>query len=193
MDIYRLIKNGDLDALKSINSFNIDHLNNAVYWDKLDIIMYLIRYHGVNPNTKTGCYGNTSLHYAVEYGMLRIVQFFINACRMDPNVKNTNEYNALFYASAHGRLAILKFLIRRMDPNEKNIYKRNALHFASTGGHLDIVQYLTREHQMDPNEKDINGQSAVDMASENPDILLFFKNYKFTKLVLRSLGFINIY
>jgi ankyrin repeat protein len=79
-----------------------------------------------------------------------------------------------------------------MDPNEKNIYKRNALHFASTGGHLDIVQYLIREHQMDPNEKDINGQSAVDMASEKPDILLFFKNYKFTKLVLRSLGLINI-
>jgi ankyrin repeat protein len=195
--VFDLIERGDLDAaLKLRNDININHLNNAIFHGRTDIVKYLVENHIVNPSQKSRYYpGNNSLHYAAEYGRLEIIKILLRH-GMDAYETNMNEYNALCWAAAAGHFNIVKFLIEinNTSPHVKNKHKRNALHFASMCGHLEIVQYLIREYGMDPNERDINNESAVDMASQHTEVHSFLKcQVGATKLVLRSLGLINIY
>jgi ankyrin repeat protein len=128
---------------------------------------------------------------------------------MNPNEKDIYELNALFLAAKYGHLYIVKYLIHEcgMNPNEKDIYELNALHLASIFGRLEIVKYLIHECGMDPKVKDKYGRTALHFASiyDCLEILFYFisvgcdilkdiklSNKFYTKLVLRSLGLINI-
>ena len=58
------------------------------------------------------------------------------------NDKDTQGFNALYYAVYHGHLSIVKLLKRYTINYEKDAKGTSCLHIAIMRGHLDIVDFL---------------------------------------------------
>ena len=96
--------------------------------------------HGINKEAKDGC-GRTALHRASKFGHLEVVQYLIEACRVDKEAKDNFGSTALHYASYNGHLEVVQYLIEtcKVDKEAKGNKGWTALHCASSEGHLEVV------------------------------------------------------
>jgi ankyrin repeat protein len=175
MDIYELIKNGDLNGLKTLNpDLNIDHLLNASKFGKLDIVKFLINGWRMNPSEKN-TRGSTALHFAAEFGHLHVIKYLIHDCNVNPNIKSGfNESNALYITVAFGYLDVAKYLIHdcNVDPHIETTNGDNTLDAAKFSCDLTVFFYLIK----------------LGVSSKKT-----FNRKIYPRLVLNSLGCINIY
>ena len=105
-----------------------------------DIFLHLID-HGIDLN-KTNVHKRTALHYASEYGHLKMVELLLRK-GAGIDVEDENGYTPLTLAAKTGRSDILlHFINHGVDLNKTNVYKRTALHYASEYGRLKVVELL---------------------------------------------------
>ena len=85
---------------------------------------------------------------------------------IDAEAKTSNGLTALHYASQHGCMEVVQFLMEECHVKEaKTNDGGTALHFASACGHLNIVQYLIESFFVDKEEKDEGARTALHWAS----------------------------
>jgi hypothetical protein len=122
--------------------------------------------------------GKVALHFASDGGHLDIVQYLIEECHVDKDVRDDDYGSAAqHFASASGHIEILRYLIEtcHADKNAKDDDGCTALHYASAKGYMDIVKYLIEACHVDKDAKDNNGYSAIHYAvdSSNKEIMRY--------------------
>lgn len=142
--------------------------------------------------------GNT----AVQYGHLEIVKFFIQYCDVDPNSRDISGYDYLQIASKSGYLEIVKYLIQnhyanpygkydgKYDGKNNSVY--NAIQLAFKFHHLDIMMYFIKMGFL---HDTVDLYLTLRLMNNGTMYYLdekFCKKF-YTKMVLQSVGLINIY
>ena len=107
-----------------------------------DILLCLIN-HGADLNkTKFNVHKRTALHYAIEYGHLKVVELLLSK-GAGIDVEDEDGHTPLMLAALRGHSDILLCLINQGDDlNKTNRRKRTALHYASESGNLEVVELL---------------------------------------------------
>jgi len=119
MNIFEVVREGDLESLKKLFSG------------------------GVDVETKD-IYGETSLFYASKYGRFKIVKYLIEECNANVEAKDEFKYTPLSWASDCGRFKIVKYLIEKCNANveTKDIHGNTPLIMAFWWSHSEIVKFL---------------------------------------------------
>lgn len=83
----------------------------------------------------------TPLHEAARNGDVKGVELFL--ATISPNAKDSTGQTPLHWPSAHGRLEVVKLLLKAgADPNIKEHLGYTPLHVAAAYGHVEVVQCL---------------------------------------------------
>ena len=84
------------------------------------------------------------------------------------NFKDSEERNALMWATVKGRLDICQFLVREdlVDVNAKNEWGWNALHFAASFNQPEIARLLLEETSIDVNDQTNIGSTALHIVAQ---------------------------
>ena len=110
--------------------------------------------------------GWAALHYAAEYGSLRIVELLIGH-GTNPNVTNKYRSTALHLAAKNGAPKVVELLLRHSaNPNLTNKNGWTALHVAVNNHSLEIVDLLLR-HGANPDVTINNGRTAMHLAARH--------------------------
>ena len=116
MNIYKAVKNNDLDTIKHL-------LNDGFQTDSIDTITSM-----------------TVLQYACVYGKFDIVKYLIET-GADTNILSTHNLHSLHYANWNSNLEILKYLIEN-GADTKLLSKCDKCIFEQTLDHKDIDTLL---------------------------------------------------
>lgn len=109
---------------------------------------------------------NTALHYAVKYGTLEIVKYFVGFA--DLNSVNLDGHTALYLAINQKKTEIVKFLLSRIDPIiDKN--KNTILHYAVKHSSKDVVEYIVKQKDY-LKTRNVLGQTPLHKAKKRNDI-----------------------
>ena len=148
--------------LNSVTCDGLSSLHVAISVGKLDIIKYILKYESEGftlfkkiqqliYSLPINCYvksnSNTLVHIAAEFGQLKVVKYFLQTCKYDPNVRETNGVVPLHLAAYGGHFSIVKFLIEEIkcDKQFRDTFSNTPLHYAAASGHLKLVKYLYKK------------------------------------------------
>lgn len=111
-------------------------------------------------------WGCTPFLIAARYGHIALLDLAVQY-GANPYHLSYNRYNALHYASVHGKTDAVDHLISvyRFDPNGPNSDGKTALILAAWGGHHDTFSLLIRRGA-NPHHIDLQGRSALHDAAE---------------------------
>ncbi|KAG6974038.1 hypothetical protein JG688_00003251 [Phytophthora aleatoria] len=130
--------------------------------------------------------GKSAPMRAAENGRIEIVQYLVEKCDADVDVKDNDGNTALMKAAENGKLEVVQYLDTRamrelldaaLEGNLAAVQmrvggagatdKEEVLRLAAAGGHLGVVQYLAKECDVDVNAARNDGETAVMMAASN--------------------------
>lgn len=123
----------------------------AVMQGHLEVTRFLLEC-GVSANTMTR-YGKdddfsleeTLIQVASRTGNVEMAQLLLS-CGADRNLSRRQDTNCMVIACTHGRLAMVKWLLRQgFTLDDESLGGRNALHLAARSGSEELVDYLLRE------------------------------------------------
>lgn len=99
--------------------------------------------HGVNKDAKDSK-GWTALHYACLNGYLNIVQYLIEACRVEKDATTNSGWTALHRACFNGHLDVVKYLIEtcHIDQEANNNVGQTAYDIARKYNKTSVAEYL---------------------------------------------------
>lgn len=106
------------------------------------------------------------IHYAAYFGLADIVESLLET--IDPNIMDSKDRTALFYAADNGREEVVKVLLftEDIDPNLEDRWGNTPLYQASLKGHYGVVEFLLSTDSVDPNEENIDGETPLCVAAE---------------------------
>lgn len=169
-NIYKLIRNNDIDALKELSSvsYNFNHvfglsrmslLHFACECGHIEVIKILLSSRDIDINAKN-VYGHTPLYYACWNGYDEILKLLIsNGAVLD--VTDNNGNTPLHTACHFGRIEIVKILIE----NKANVHSidnkgNTPLRRACLSGHTEVVKILL-SNGANVNNTDLNNITSL--------------------------------
>ena len=108
VDILKLLVESGLD-LKYEDSNGVGIFDEAMNYNDLDFIKYLIEKKGFDPSVTNRKSGFTPLMQAVSYGHIDIVKYFVNL-GADIDIKDNFGISAIEYARKLGQNRVLEYL-----------------------------------------------------------------------------------
>lgn len=106
----------------------------------------------------------TPLHYASNFGHLRIVHYYGHELQCDPHVKDITDTSPVHYAAQNGQLRTTEYLANAPSSLDVRLLYNDVKHLpinsACFGGHLEIVKFL-----QGVNNINIDGQSCLHTAA----------------------------
>jgi ankyrin repeat protein len=192
-------RDGDVDNILHLLTNNntelddrYDTLQLASVCGYLVIVEYLILVRKMDPNKKNKN-GYNALRLASQCGHLPVVKFFIDDCKMNPNETDMHGYNVLQLASKFGYLPVVQYVIQNheMNPSKKDKYGYSAIQIAFKFHHLDILMYFIKMGFLH-NTVDLEITKKLNMYDQRYEDERFCEKF-YTRVVLSSVGFINIY
>lgn len=108
VDILKLLVESGLD-LEYEDSNGIGIFDEAMNYNDLDFIKYLIEEKGFNPNVTNRKSGFTPLMQAVSYGHIEIVKYLVNL-GVEVDIKDNFGFSAKEYARKLGQARVLEYL-----------------------------------------------------------------------------------
>jgi ankyrin repeat protein len=137
--IKKAIKNGHLEVVKLLSKldsvvFYNDYILEAIHFDQLEIVKFLISMDGANAAWND----NTLIIYASRIGKIDIVEFLASFDSVNPGARD-NE--AIIKASKNGHLEVVEFLssLHSVDPYARN---NEAIIEARNNEQLEVVEFL---------------------------------------------------
>ena len=114
-------------------------------WDgDLAMVKHLVEEVHINLQSWRNAHGHTPFHWAVYYGHLDTVRYFVEERSCDVMCRDRYGDTPLHVATIGCKLDTVQYLISKQssDPMCRGQFGRTALHQACNGGHLDVVKYF---------------------------------------------------
>jgi ankyrin repeat protein len=109
----------------------------------------------------------SALYLAARYGHSVLVEWFLQAQKANPKVKNMDGWTALHISAKNGHYSTVQLLLAAgADIHATNNEKETAPYIAAWWGNGDILQLLMR-HGGDITHKNIDGWNALHIAAKN--------------------------
>ena len=109
--------------------------------------------------------GLTALHIASQHEDLKLMQWLIDECDVNPNVEDDDHETPLFPASRNGNLKATRLLLDAgAEVDHRNWQEMTPLHRASENGH-DAITKLLLEHKADVNAMHVYNWTPLHLAS----------------------------
>ncbi|KAI3405663.2 AKR1 [Candida oxycetoniae] len=120
--------------------------------NRLKLVKYLIE-QGADPNIKGGELNATPLHWACRQGLVYVVDYLISNTLADPNLRDSQDYNALHLAVHSSNIILVVYLLfsccdarseKKMYVDDPDSSNRTALHWASYQNDVFTVYALLK-------------------------------------------------
>jgi len=116
----------------------------------------------------------TALHAAVGHGHIKMVKFFIENKKQNPNVrcnKKSYERSPLHMATLFGQKEITRYLVEKLREKSmviddvKDSNGKNPLHYSTEEGRADLVKFFIEEAKLNPNICDTKVYTPLHLAA----------------------------
>lgn len=126
------------------NGLNALHLA-VIYQNEQLFNVLLPKIANINAQTNKGY---TCLHYAVNLGLVHIVQSLLNYQAAVNLVDYTNQYIPIFFAVIQNNLIMVKLLIDRSLPNHQDNKGNTILHHSIMDKNTDLTQFILNHYSV---------------------------------------------
>lgn len=178
--LYKSVKEGDMESLRSIlsnNDINVNQkdyyrltpLHHAILNTHLDVVKLLLSYPNINVNEKDTSH-KTPLHFAVEKRNIEIVTALLSVPSILVNKKDKNGSTALHIATSEKNgIEVVNALLRSpdIDVHQKDNSKKTPLELAVKIGYIGAVKSLLDIPGIFSNAPDNYAQKILKYAIEN--------------------------
>lgn len=182
-NLLQAIKNDDFILLKSLifmkrvsSKMYDEHGNSvlhiAVYYNRIEILKFLIDISKpVNLEDKN-FNGDTPLMIACTRGYIDIVHFLIKEEKCDVNTRENTGSTPFIASCANGKEDVTKYLLDYSKANYKilNKMKQSAVHKSAYYGENRILKLLSKNTSLSFNTKDKFGNSPIHLAAKRINI-----------------------